>query len=106
MRNSLQWFCFLLILAQFSCGNNKKENQTEISESDVVGGKKQPTITFKAVETGTFPEASIEMYSPLGNETFKEGPVPFEFNIKNYPRNGGDFIFKMSINGGEPGSYS
>ncbi|HLU89509.1 MAG TPA: hypothetical protein VKZ51_06710 [Cyclobacteriaceae bacterium] len=106
MRNSLQWFCFLLVLAQFSCGNSKKENQSEIPESDVAGEQKQPAVTFETVETGTFPEASIEMYSPLGNETFREGPVPFEFNIKNYPKHGGNFSFKMSVNGGEPGSYT
>ena len=108
MKYYLFLFCLLLlVLTQFSCENKKKENQKEIPELNPVVEKEKPGITIENFETNAFPDAVIEMYSPLGNESFAEGNVPFEFNIKNYPKNGGPerFVFKMAINGDAPVSY-
>ncbi len=48
------------------------------------------------------------MYSPLGNQKFKIGKIPFEFNIKNYPFDEGlnGFRLKMILNGGDPVGYN
>jgi hypothetical protein len=48
------------------------------------------------------------MYSPLGNQKFKIGKIPFEFNIKNYPFDEGlnGFWLKMILNGGDPVGYN
>lgn len=68
----------------------------------------KPSIQFGYREFTAYPDAIIEMYSPLGNENFKEGPVPFEFNIKNYsfPDEPRGFMLRMSVNGDDPVSHN
>ncbi|WP_232834804.1 hypothetical protein [Pleomorphovibrio marinus] len=66
--------------------------------------------TEKVLKVGTLtvdssPDASLELYRPLGNEQFEPGKVPFEFNIKNY-RFGKENPISMVVNSGNPVSYS
>ena len=64
-------------------------------------------VQFMEHKVEIFPDAIIEMYSPLGNERFNEGKVPFEFNIRNYPFGDGprNFQLRMTINGNDPISH-
>src|SRR5690606_19481518 len=108
MKNLPFLLCFFLLnLMHFSCENKKKENREEIPEIRPIAEGESANIVLESIETTAFPDASIEMYSPLGNEKFKEGNVPFEFNIKNYPKKEGPekFVLRMSINGDEPVKY-
>jgi hypothetical protein len=105
---------FLLIsilysLLFFSC--SKQENQTGQSNSENVQNKNEPSIQINFLqqeESFPYPDAILELYTPLGNQVFKPGKVPFEFNVKNFnleknsvspPR-----LF-MILNGGDPIGY-
>ena len=102
----------LLIPALFilgtSCGSDKGETTQEASQEQSTTTKEttQP-LQFTEHQVEAYPDAIIEMYSPLGNENFKPGKVPFEFNIKNYPFTEGlkGFQYRLSINGNNPVSY-
>src|SRR5690554_1775551 len=81
--------CLVFSLVTFiwtSCGTDKKETvqegQNEALEHDE---EESSAVAFEKHEVMAYPDAIIEMYSPLGNENFDVGRVPFEFNIKNYP---------------------
>jgi|SRR5690554_6118796 len=96
--------CIYLI----SCGTKKEESveeppPTNPAEHDKTLSKAQ----FLERQVAIYPDAIIEMYSPLGNEKFEVGRVPFEFNIRNYPFGEGprNFQLRMSINGDDPISY-
>lgn len=70
-----------------------------------------PQVKFYQYEDqAAYPDAILELYTPLGNQVFKPGKVPFEFNIKNFPfdLNGtGEFKLFTVLNGGDPvGFYS
>jgi len=100
--------CLLFSLVTFtwtSCGTDKKETvqegQNEALEQDE---EESSAVAFEKHEVMAYPDAIIEMYSPLGNENFDVGRVPFEFNIKNYPFNEGlkGFQFRVSFNGNNP----
>ena len=97
----------LLILGT-SCGSDKSETtqQTSQEQSAPVMENAKP-LQFIEHQVQAYPDAIIEMYSPLGNENFDAGKVPFEFNIKNYPFTEGlkGFQYRLSVNGGNPVSY-
>jgi hypothetical protein len=97
----------LLILGT-SCGSDKSETtqQTSQEQSAPVTEAAKP-LQFMERQVEAYPDAIIEMYSPLGNENFDAGKVPFEFNIKNYPFTEGlkGFQYRLSINGHNPVSY-
>jgi hypothetical protein len=97
----------LLILGT-SCGSDKGETRGQTQE-EVPDGAENATaaVRFEAHQVEAYPDAIIEMFSPLGNENFAEGKVPFEFNIKNYPFTEGlrGFQYRLSINGDNPISY-
>lgn len=99
----------LLGLTLASCGTEKSEKANETSLENMEGIREEkPTVRFEQHQVASYPDAIIEMYSPLGNEKFEEGKVPFEFNIKNYPFGEGpkSFTLRMVINGDEPISYN
>ncbi len=101
----LIWLVFPLVLFAFaSCGTDKKET-VNLSPDEDAAEKIQ--VSIELLEKAAFPDAVIEMYSPLGNENFDEGKVPFEFNIKNYPFGEGvkNFQLRLTINGNNPISY-
>ncbi|MBN3584066.1 hypothetical protein JYB64_16840 [Algoriphagus aestuarii] len=103
---------FALILT--SCSDEKKkinESVVETGENPPNGSDVLPKVTFYQYEdSSSYPDAILELYTPLGNQIFKPGKVPFEFNIKNYEfEQAGDQSFKLFniLNGGDPvGFYS
>src|SRR5690606_19477623 len=94
-------FCLLLSslgLTLTSCGTEKNEKANETSIEAMEGTKEvKSTLMFEDYQFTSYPDAIIEMYSPLGNEKFDEGKVPFEFNIKNYPFGEGPKSFKLRM---------
>ncbi len=97
-----------------SCSDEKKKiNESivetgDLSESEV---DDLPKVTFYQYEdSSSYPDAILELYTPLGNQIFKPGKVPFEFNIKNFEfEQDGNQNFKLFniLNGGDPvGFYS
>lgn len=94
-------FAVLLLAGIQACSDNPKNEEKgsdEQVEDTAHTGSNVPV--FKTLEVPIKPDAMIDMYSPLGNENFKEGKVSFEFNIKNHPF-GQNKPFMISINGGE-----
>jgi len=111
MNKRLLLFLPLLLICFFSCNTSVEKQgeltvQTDSLEQAVVEG---PAISFYFYEEkNDYPDAIIEMYTPLGNQKFKPGKVPFEFNIKNFPfaSGMGGFQLKMILNGGDPVGYN
>jgi hypothetical protein len=113
MNKILISFILFSVLA-VSCSEDKKkinesvvetENISEAEVSDI------PKVTFYQYEdSSSYPDAILELYTPLGNQIFKPGKVPFEFNIKNFEfEQDGNQNFKLFniLNGGDPvGFYS
>lgn len=100
----------LLVLLFFgSCSENKRkinESVQDYSQDSLSLNSALPKVTFYQYEDSTaYPDAILELYTPLGNQVFKPGKVPFEFNVKNFPyleeaaQNPRLF---MILNGGEP----
>lgn len=102
---SLLSIVFLLL---FACGQKAEKREEQLfdhSELTDEGIHEERTVSFHLMDMeNTFPEAVVEMFQPLGNQNFKPGKIPFEFNIKNYPlREGpGPFQLMMSVNGANP----
>ncbi|MBN7814077.1 hypothetical protein [Algoriphagus pacificus] len=104
----------LLSVLVFSCSEEKKKiNESVVETGDVNASDSQdiPKVTFYQYEdSSSYPDAILELYTPLGNQVFKPGKVPFEFNIKNYEfEQEGNQSFKLFniLNGGDPvGFYS
>lgn len=96
-----------LLFVGTSCGSEKGEKVQEDQQSTQETPDVASTLSIESMKVEAYPDAIIELYSPLGNENFKEGKVPFEFNIKNYPFNEGikNFQFRLVINGNDPVSY-
>jgi hypothetical protein len=107
--------CFTIflfpILIALSCSSPREKRDEMViltSTADSLQSLK-PEISFYIYEEkNDFPDAIIEMYSPLGNQVFRPGKVPFEFNIKNYPFDAGlsGFQLNMILNSGDPVGYN
>jgi hypothetical protein len=104
------FIAFILVASFFSCDTSqkKKEEPLIVQEREVIEELK-PEINFYFYEQqASYPDAIVEMYTPLGNQVFRPGKIPFEFNIKNFLQDSGvsGFQLKMILNGGDPMSYS
>lgn len=68
-----------------------------------------PALEFSLLPQNlSLPETTLEMYFPLGNQKFKPGKIPFEFNIKNLPMTDGrkGLELRMVLNGNDPKAYA
>ncbi|MDN3668824.1 hypothetical protein QWY93_05735 [Echinicola jeungdonensis] len=100
---------FLLICVLISCGSDKESSSNNQFEEVKVSAPSLENVTFKPISfTNAYPDAILELYSPLENESFEEGKVSFEFNIKNFPFENGikGFQLKMILNGNDPVGYN
>ncbi len=92
-----------------ACSSEKKRINEEVIQfpvdSSSVSGD-TPKVTFYQLDdSSAVPDAILELFTPLGNQVFKPGKVPFEFNVKNYPYElGGGQEFRLFniLNGGDP----
>ncbi|RZS95852.1 hypothetical protein [Cecembia calidifontis] len=111
MNKRLLLFLPSLLISLISC-NTSREKQGELTvqtDSLEQAQGEGPAISFYFYEEkNDYPDAIIEMYTPLGNQKFRPGKVPFEFNIKNYPfaSGMGGFQLMMILNGGDPVGYN
>ena len=86
--NKIQISLLIVSLWVISCSSGPKE--TKESPAVVEGTSALPEVaplpvTFLPVDSLTlFPDAILELNTPLSNQVFKPGKVPFEFNIKNF----------------------
>jgi len=101
----------LIIFLAFSCESKrerKKETIIDQETLDSITTDQPKTSFFHYEEKNDFPDAIIEMYTPLSNQRFRPGKVPFEFNIKNYPFAEGltGFQLNMILNSGDPIGYN
>jgi len=102
----------LFCLSLLSCSEDKKKiNESGADENQVISGEGTvlPNVTFYQFEdSSSYPDAILELYTPLGNQVFKPGKVPFEFNVKNFDlqnNGGGKASLFMILNGGDPVGY-
>ncbi|MFN3802217.1 hypothetical protein [Belliella pelovolcani] len=107
------YFCALVFfsLSLIACESKrekKAEMKTPISMSDSVSTETAEVSFYFYEEKNDYPDAILEMFSPLGNQVFKPGKVPFEFNIKNYPFADGlsGFQLKLILNASDPVGYN
>lgn len=109
----------ILVIIIFSgvisaCSSEKKKINEEVvnmQEGEIASSPDIPKISFYQYEdSSSYPDAILELYTPLGNQIFKPGKVPFEFNIKNFPfelYENQEFKLFNILNGGDPvGFYS
>lgn len=98
--------CSLLIFAiacLVACTSKPSQEETSTENLEEERTPEIP-ITVTVMPSAGFPDAMIELFRPLGNETFSPGKVPFEFNIKNFPF-GQKRPLMIAINGGNPQAY-
>ncbi len=108
-------FCLLFLVA--ACSEDKKKINESVVDAPMVDSamvdvvEEKPKVSFFQYEDAMeYPDAILELFTPLGNQSFAPGKVPFEFNIKNYPfEEDGATHFKLFniLNGGDPvGHYA
>jgi hypothetical protein len=101
----------LLLFAWFlsSCSEPKTKINESVQDHPIDSAmveRAQPKVTFFQYEdSSSHPDAILELFTPLGNQSFRPGKVPFEFNIKNFDLNEGGSdhpqLF-LILNGGDP----
>jgi hypothetical protein len=111
MKKNLLWMP-VLILFIWACSEEKKkinEEVMEISQDSLSLNLSQQKVTFYQYEDSSdYPDAILELYTPLGNQVFRPGKVPFEFNIKNFPfeeQSAERFLLFNILNGGDPAGF-
>lgn len=87
MKKSLNWYYYCMLILLGACGTQtSKDENIESTPSTDLSEEPAAVVGFSLVEESIeFPDAILEMYAPLSNQTFSPGRIPFEFNIKNYP---------------------
>jgi hypothetical protein len=89
----------------FSCRSDNSEKE---AKQDVILLDSGPVSEVKILPyrgSLQLPDAILELYTPFGNQAFKPGKVPFEFNIKNFPlkiSQNQEPNFFMMLNGEDP----
>jgi hypothetical protein len=111
MKNTAFLLILFSVLFQLGCDTGRERKNEELIEIDSVDNASvaRPEISFYHYEEkNDYPDAILEMYVPLSNQTFKPGKIPFEFNIKNYPYAEGlsGFQLNMILNSGDPVGYN
>lgn len=103
-----------LICLFTACSSEKQRVNEEVVEMPPTLDTLQPAVSpvkfFQYEDQAAYPDAILELFTPLGNQIFKPGKVPFEFNVKNFPFNLNEtkeFKLFNILNGGDPvGFYS
>ena len=111
MKKTTQYFSLFVFFMLYACSGSrekKEELKYESEPLDSLVNERKEISFYYFDEQKDYPDAIIEMYSPLNLENFKPGKVPFEFNIKNYPFGEGlsGFQLKVILNSGDPIGYN
>ncbi|WP_185974412.1 hypothetical protein [Litoribacter populi] len=108
-RSAIGMLAFVLVFTFIGCENKRERKSENIVTSPAEGDTEEHSVQFYTyTEHSDYPDAILEMYSPLGNQNFSSTKVPFEFNVKNYPfgEKGMGFQLKMILNGNDPIGYN
>lgn len=97
-----------------ACSSEKERVNEEIVDLPASPDAQVPSAPkvkfFQYDDQAAYPDAILELYTPLGNQIFKPGKVPFEYNVKNFPFDLNatkEFKLFNILNGGDPvGFYS
>ncbi|OYX23749.1 MAG: hypothetical protein B7Z16_01920 [Algoriphagus sp. 32-45-6] len=92
-----------------SCSEPKTKINESVQDhpidSAMVESTQAKVTFFQYEDSSSHPDAILELFTPLGNQSFRPGKVPFEFNIKNFDLNEGGSdhpqLF-LILNGGDP----
>lgn len=111
--NKILTLLFLICLFS-ACSAEKQRVNEEVVEMPPNIDAQEPDAPkvnfFQYEDQAAYPDAILELYTPLGNQIFKPGKVPFEFNVKNFPFDLSatkEFKLFNILNGGDPvGFYS
>ncbi|REG88456.1 hypothetical protein [Algoriphagus antarcticus] len=103
----------LLLICLFSACSSEKQRVNEevvvMPPSQDAEEAASPKVKFFQYEDqASYPDAILELYTPLGNQIFKPGKVPFEFNVKNFPFDLNatkEFKLFNILNGGDPAGF-
>ena len=102
-------FCSLLLMACSESRQRINESVVEESPDSPAANSVLPKVSFYQYEdSATYPDAILELHTPLGNQVFRPGKVPFEFNSKNFPfvtTSGEKPRLYLILNGGDPVGY-
>ncbi|MGY6560146.1 MAG: hypothetical protein ACXIT9_12780 [Nitritalea sp.] len=105
MKNTLLFLLGLLVFST-SCDFKKKERKREESYVFTPEETQEAALVnfYYYEEEAEYPDAIVELFSPLEEQNFAPGRVPFEFNIKNFPFGEGlsGFQLQLILNGGDP----
>lgn len=111
--NKILIYFLLGTLGTMSCSSKsnetKEKNQQEDSLFSTTEAPALPVAFLPLDSLPFYPDARVELNTPLGNQVFKPGKVPFEFNIKNFSQSvtaASPQRFAMILNGGEPEYYT
>lgn len=108
-----KFLTLLFLICLFSaCSSEKQRVNEEVVEMPPNIDATQPDLPkvkfFQYDDQAAYPDAILELYTPLGNQVFKPGKVPFEFNVKNFPFDlhaTQEFKLFNIINGGDPAGF-
>lgn len=111
--NKILILLLFLSLWVTSCSSDPKETkesaQVEVNDSTTVEVALGPIAFIPEDSLSFFPDAILELNTPLGNQVFKPGKVPFEFNVKNFSieKNGASSPrLALILNGSDPEAYA
>jgi len=103
--NKIHAIIIFIGFINFSCQSDNRESEAKqeivLLDSSAISGAK--ILLYQ--DTLQMPDAILELYTPFGNQAFKPGKVPFEFNIKNFPHKiseNQEPNFFMMLNGEDP----
>lgn len=111
MKKNLIWTIALLLMIGACSEERKKINESVVDlpgDSLAINPEKPKVSFYQYEDVDSYPDAILELYTPLGNQIFRPGKVPFEFNIKNYPfeEEASDrFLLFNILNGGDPAGF-
>ncbi|MCE2707244.1 MAG: hypothetical protein ACK5BR_04725 [Bacteroidota bacterium] len=101
---------FSLLLSSCAADNKERAQTAQDSVQVVQATSDSLQLSFSSMDSLAFyPDAMVELYTPLGNQIFKPGKVPFEFNVKNFPLRAASTSsprLRMILNGSDPEGYS
>ena len=108
-----KFLTLLSFICLFSaCSSEKERVNEEVVELPLGQGAEEVTTPqvkfFQYEDQAAYPDAILELYTPLGNQIFKPGKVPFEYNVKNFPfdlNETKEFKLFNILNGGDPAGF-
>ena len=111
--NKIQISLLIVSLWVISCSSGPKETKESLAVVEgttAISEVAPPPVIFTPVDSlYLYPDAILELNTPLSNQVFKPGKVPFEFNVKNFSFKSNGVAaprLLMILNGGDSEGFS